>query len=47
MNVAQIANLLFRRLLVGRPRELSKAGRLAIGETAGWQPALRGIGGAR
>jgi hypothetical protein len=47
MKVAQIANLLFRRLPVGKPREFSNARRLAIGDTTGWQPALHAPGGAR
>lgn len=47
MKVAQIANLPFRRLPAGRVSNFSIVRRFAIGDTAGWQPALQGNGGAR
>jgi hypothetical protein len=42
MNVAQIANLLFRRLAAGKCVGVFDRRRLPIGETAGCQPALLG-----
>src|SRR5438552_2840662 len=48
--VAQVSNLLYRRLLacepcvMSRAREFSIACRLEIGDTAGWKPALRAFG---
>jgi hypothetical protein len=47
MKVTQIANLLFRRLPAGKVWNAFSARRLAIGDTAGWQPAPQGNGGAR
>ena len=38
--VAQVSNLLYRRLPVGRPLEGRGAGGLEIRDTAGWKPAL-------
>src|SRR5664279_1009740 len=38
--VAQISNLLCRRLPVGRPFEGGSGGGLEIRDTAGWKPAL-------
>jgi hypothetical protein len=45
MNVAQIVNLLCRRLAVGERWGFFDICRLSIGDTAGCQPAL--LGGAR
>jgi len=48
--VAQISNLLYRRIPFGRPPDNSgtqagaKAGGLEIRDTAGWKPALRSVG---
>jgi hypothetical protein len=39
--VAQISNLPFRRLQVGRLRHYGAACGLEIRDTAGWKPALR------
>jgi len=39
--VAQVSNLLYRRLLVGRLLESARACGLEIRDTAGWKPALR------
>ena len=47
--VAQISNLLYRRIPFGRPpdhsktQEFSEAGGLEVRDSAGWKPALRGF----
>src|SRR6266540_1927967 len=47
--VAQISNLLYRRIPFGKPpdrseaQEFSQASGLEIRDTAGWKPALRGF----
>ncbi len=49
-SVAQISNLLYRRIPFGRPpdhsqaQEVSKAGGLEIRDTADWKSALRSVG---
>ena len=42
--VAQVSNLLYRRIPFGRPSVVETVRRLEICDTAGWKPALRAFG---
>jgi hypothetical protein len=42
--VAQVSNLLYRRIPFGRPSAVELVRRLEICDTAGWKPALRAFG---
>jgi hypothetical protein len=42
--VAQVSNLLYRRIPFGRPSAVEAVRRLEICDTAGWKPALRAFG---